>query len=172
MFLIRPTVTSQSPIWSCWLSGCKCGLSPSALTPSANSCRTTRSNYWISWAVAVPALWYEQIPYPQLTMWEVLHLFTWLSNLHSFVLAGKLGKFDVARWWTLVQSARKFLHQLSWKITIKSEHMTVKLELLQVDYKLHRASRDSAVGVATWTVRGSNPGGARFFAPVQTGSGA
>jgi hypothetical protein len=30
--------------------------------------------------------------------------------------------------------------------------------------------RDSAVGIATmgWTVRGSNPGGARFSAPVQT----
>ena len=35
--------------------------------------------------------------------------------------------------------------------------------------------RDSSVGIALatgWTVRGSNPGGARFSAPVQTGPGA
>ena len=32
---------------------------------------------------------------------------------------------------------------------------------------------DSSVGIAIrWTVRGSNPGGAGFSAPIQTGPGA
>jgi hypothetical protein len=30
----------------------------------------------------------------------------------------------------------------------------------------------STVGIMGWTVRGSNPGGARFFGHVQTGPGA
>lgn len=127
---VRPTATLQSPNWSCWYSDCKCREDISDSTPSANSCCSTHSNYWITWAVAVPALWYEQFPYPQLTRREVLHLFTWLSNLRSFTLAGKLGEFGVARWLTLLYTARKFLHHLSWDVAIKLEDMTVKLELL------------------------------------------
>jgi len=137
---VRHTVTLQSPNWSCWYSDCKHGEGISAFTPGANLRRSTHSNYWITWAVAVPALWYEQFPYPQLTRREVLHLFTWLSNLHSFALAGKLGKFGVARWLTLLYTARKFLHYLSWDVARKLEDLTVKLELLQAAYRLYRNS--------------------------------
>jgi hypothetical protein len=112
--LVRPTVTLQSPVLSCWNSDCKCGEIISDLIPGAIPCRSPHSNYWITCAVAVPALWYEQFPYPQLTMWEVLRLFTWLSNLHIFALAGKLGKFGVARWRTLLHTVSKFILILVW----------------------------------------------------------
>jgi hypothetical protein len=45
---------------------------------------------------------------------------------------------------------------------------------LIIKYTLIRPSRDSVVGIATrygLEGQGSNPGGARFSAPIQTGSG-
>jgi hypothetical protein len=124
---VRPTVHfafSNLVLLVFWLQAWK---SISDIIPGANPCRSAHTNYWIIWAVAVPALWYEQFPYPQLTMWEVFHLFTWLSNLHSFALAGKLGTFGVVRWWTLLHTARKFLRYLSCNVARKLEDMTVKL---------------------------------------------